>query len=461
MKNLIVIGAGPAGMSAAATAARGGAKVLLLDEQPHPGGQIFRNITRNRNTLPHLGPDYAKGLEQAEALQHPNLTCRFGSTVWRIDDGRAKDGPRVAYSQNGKSQSVAARHVLIATGAQERPTPFPGWTLPGVMPAGAAQILMKSSDLIPREAILAGTGPLLYLIAAQMIDAGTPPLALVETQTSSMMARALSKMPRAMIDRQQVFKGLSLLRKIQKAGVRRYTAAQEFRARPQGDGLTFTFTSKGKEHVLHCALLLCHQGIVPSTNLTRSAGIPHQWNVTQLCWQPTHDDDGRTDRPGLWVAGDGAGIFGADAACAQGVITANAILCALDDLSPDIARHINAHALNRRFRADALRPFLDAAYAPAPEFLSPVDETILCRCEEITAGQVRVAASNGAEGPRQMKTATRAGMGPCQGRMCDLSVTTTLAAHSGRHPTDLGPHRARSPCKPVTLGELSRLDLGD
>lgn len=454
--DLIVIGAGPAGMAAAATAARGGANVLLLDEQPRPGGQIYRNITRNHGKVPHLGPDYAKGLELTKALDHPNLECAFGSMVWRIEGG-----PRVAYSQNGESQVACAKHVLIATGAQERPTPFPGWTLPGVMPAGAAQILMKSSDLIPRDAILAGTGPLLYLIAAQMIDAGAPPLALVETQTTAMMARALPKLPRAMIDRQQIFKGLSLLRKIKKAGVCRYTGAHKFRAETQEDKLRFSFTSKGSRHDLSFALLLVHQGVVPSTNLTRAAGIAHSWNATQLCWQPDHDDSGRTDRAGLWVAGDGAGIFGADAARAQGVITANAILCALDDLRPDIARHINAHAANHRFRAHAVRPFLDAAYAPAPEFLSPPDNTVLCRCEEITARQVRAAAKDGATGPRQLKTATRAGMGPCQGRMCDLSITTTLAALTDMAPADIGPHRARSPSKPVTLGELSRFEIKD
>lgn len=461
MTDLIVIGAGPAGMAAATTAARGGARVLLLDEQPRPGGQIYRAITLNRDHLPHLGADYSKGLAQTDALDHPNITCVFGSTVWRIEDGA-----RVAYSVSGKSHIARAPHVLIATGAQERPTPFAGWTLPGVMPAGAAQILMKTSDLIPQRAILAGSGPLLYLIAAQMIDAGTPPLAMVETQTKAMMARALPKFPRALIAGPQLFHGLALLRKIRKAGVPRYTGAQAFGVTPRKDALVFSFTCKGQTHQLLCALLLTHQGVVPATHLPRSAGINHRWNHEQVCWQPDHDEDGRTNQPSLWIAGDGAGILGADAARAQGIISANAILRDWDGTGAGVARQLNARAIKDRFRAQALRPFLDAAYAPAPEFLSPPDATILCRCEDVTAGQIRAlgkgaAPGSLATGPRQTKTATRAGMGPCQGRMCDLSVTTTLAAQTAQSPADIGVHRARSPVKPITLGELAELDIGD
>lgn len=456
MTDLIVIGAGPAGMAAAATAAQGGARVLLLDEQPHPGGQIYRNITQNRNDLTYLGPDYASGLALAEALKHPALTCRFESTVWRIDEG-----PSVAYSRHGTSHLVNSPQVLIATGAQERPTPFPGWTLPGVMPAGAAQILMKSADLLPHDAILAGSGPLLYQIAAQMIDAGSPPLALVETQSLPATLRALPKFPRALMNHKQIVKGVSLLGKIRRAGVARYTAARDFRVEEAEGRLAFSFICGKHQHKLACTLLLTHQGVVPATHLTRSAGLRHTWNPDQLCWQPERDNEGRTSAPGLWVAGDGAGIFGAQAARAQGVIAAGAILQELGTNRPPQIQHALREAKSTLRRARALRPFLDAAYPPAQDILVPRDETILCRCEEITAGQIRTAAHAGADGPRQVKTATRAGMGPCQGRICDLSVVMTLAQATGRAPPDLGPHRARSPSKPITLDELSRLDLGD
>jgi len=172
--DLIIIGAGPAGMSAAGTAAQGGLKVLLLDEQPQAGGQIYRNVGKNRASRSWLGKEYASGAVLVDALEHPNITTEFGATVWRLEQG-----PRLVWSQGGASTVSAAPHVLLASGAQERPMPFPGWTLPGVMTAGAAQILMKTSGMLPKDAVLAGSGPLLYLVAAQMIDAGHPPQALV------------------------------------------------------------------------------------------------------------------------------------------------------------------------------------------------------------------------------------------------------------------------------------------
>ncbi|MFZ1482483.1 MAG: FAD/NAD(P)-binding oxidoreductase, partial [Paracoccaceae bacterium] len=184
--DLIIIGAGPAGMAAATTAARGGARVLLLDEQPQAGGQIYRNVGLNGGSRPWLGKDYLAGQPLVQALDHPNIRTEFSATVWRVERG-----PRVVWSRDGVSHLATAPHLLLAGGAQERPVAFPGWTLPGVMPTGAAQILMKTSGLFPRNAVLAGAGPLLYLIAAQMIDAGAPPQALVETQTPAMTARAL------------------------------------------------------------------------------------------------------------------------------------------------------------------------------------------------------------------------------------------------------------------------------
>ena len=170
--DLIIIGAGPAGMTAAVTAANHGAKVLLLDEQPQAGGQIYRNVKKQYEEKRYLGEDYFAGGKLVDALDHNNIRIEYSASVWRIDEG-----PQVVWSQHDISTISSAKQVLLATGAQERAVPFPGWTLPGVMTAGSAQILMKTSGLLPKDAVLAGSGPLLYLIATQMIDAGAPPKA--------------------------------------------------------------------------------------------------------------------------------------------------------------------------------------------------------------------------------------------------------------------------------------------
>jgi len=447
--DLIIVGAGPAGMAAAATVAKAGAQVLLLDEQPQAGGQIYRNVGVHADTRPYLGKDYLAGAPLVGALNDPNIRCEFGAAVWRIEAG-----PRVVWSRDGVSHLAKARHVLLAGGAQERPVPFPGWTLPGVMAAGAVQILMKTAGLLPRGAVLAGSGPLLYLIAAQLIDAGAPPLALVETQTPSMMRKASMRLPRAFFAAPTLLKGLGLLRKIRSANVPRHTGAAGFRASTAGDGdITFSFTAKGRRRSLTTPLLLTHQGVVAATHMTRSAGISHVWNAAQQAFQPLVDAWGRTDVPGIHVAGDGAGISGAEAAQAGGRLAALDILHLCGMLSEDARNQQSAADRATRWRALAIRPFLDAAYAPRPEFAAPDDATIICRCEEITAAEIRRSVADGASGTRQVKTATRAGMGPCQGRMCDQTVRGILSSCAITPATP----RARSPIKPIKLGELAAL----
>ena len=451
---IIIVGAGPAGMAAAATAANAGAKVLLLDEQRQAGGQIYRNVGVKNTTPSYLGKDYTAGKTLVQALVHNNISIEFGATVWRIDGHT--DKPSVVWSRDGISHIAAAPHILLAGGAQERPVPFPGWTLPGVMTAGSAQILMKTAGLLPRDAVLAGSGPLLYLIAAQMIAAGAPPKALVETQTKRTLLAASPHLPRALLAAPTLIKGFGLLLKISAAGVKRYTGASGFEATAEEDGsVAFRFESKGRQHRLLTPLLLTHQGVVPSTHLSRASGIPHEWNEQQDAFQPVADAWGQTERQGFHVAGDGAGIGGAESAQAAGRIAAFDMLHRLNRMS-EKDRDQNAkkdRAAQRR--ALAIRPLLDALYAPPTEFLSPPDETVVCRCEEVTAAEVRQSVSAGANGLRQIKTANRVGMGACQGRMCDLTVRGILVS-CGVSPAL---PRARTPIKPITLGELATLKL--
>ncbi|MFX0541276.1 FAD-dependent oxidoreductase [Roseovarius sp. S4756] len=451
--DIIIIGAGPAGMTAASIAAQNGLRVLLLDEQSRPGGQIFRNVSQSGDRLNWLGKDYRAGARLVDALDHPNIDHRPGARLWRIEAG-----PRVIWSDGEASHVAVAPHVLLASGAQERPVPFPGWTLPGVMTAGAAQILMKTSGLLPRNAVLAGSGPLLYLVAAQMINAGHAPLALVETQGKRMLLRALPHLPKALFGARTLAKGLGLLARIRAAGVPRYTDASCFSASADDDDrIEFRFRRKGRTERIACDLLLTHQGVIPSTHMSRSAGIAHVWNPAQVALQPVCDAWGRTDRPGVYVAGDGAGIGGAEAAEAAGEMAALDILRSSGRISEDARNQGSAPARATLFRARAIRPFLDAAYRPPAEILSPPDETIVCRCEELSAGAIRQGIAEGAAGPRQIKTALRAGMGPCQGRMCEGTIRGIVADGDATAMARVDPPRARTPVTPVRLGELATL----
>ena len=174
---LAIIGAGPAGMAAAALAAELGVETTLIDEPGSPGGQIYRGGRARPRPNSPLGPDYLAGRDLATALRNSRVEYRADTTLWHIDP----DGTLYLES-NGRSEMLTAHRILLATGAFERPVPIPGWTLPGVMTVGAAQILLKSADLVPTgRTVLAGQGPLLYLIAAQLARAGAPPIAMLET----------------------------------------------------------------------------------------------------------------------------------------------------------------------------------------------------------------------------------------------------------------------------------------
>ncbi len=453
-----VIGTGPAGLAAAEVLGAAGAGVMLLDEQPAPGGQIYRGLgSATPARLRVLGKDYAAGRGLLAALDRPGVSFTGGATVWEVTRGRS-----VSFSVAGVARQVAARQLILATGATERPMPFPGWTLPGVMTAGAGQILLKTSGLLPPvPLVLAGSGPLLFLLAAQYLAAGQEIAALVETTPPANRFLALPHLPGALAIPRYLLKGIGLLARIRRAGIPHFRAASGLRAEGEGRVEALSFTAEGRAHRLPCAALLIHCGVVPNVQASRALNLDHAWDERQKCWRPRLDRFGRTGADGILIAGDGGGITGAEAAAHGGRLAALAALAGLgriDTAELDRRAAPERRALERHLRA---RPFLDALYAPSPEFLDPPDETILCRCEEVTAGKVRDFADLGCLGPNQAKAFGRPGMGPCQGRYCGLTVASVIAARRGVPVAEVGYYRIRPPLKPVTLGELAAMDLPD
>ena len=455
--DLIVLGAGPAGMAAARTGADGGAKVLLIDEQTSPGGQIYRSVLEAPEGRRHqLGADYADGRALVRALEHENISVEFSATVWRVDDDAT-----VTYSIGGGGGGVArqarGQHLIVTTGALERPLPVPGWTLPGVMTVGAAQILLKASGVAPERAVLAGSGPLLYLLASQLIAAGVPPAALIETQTWRNYFSALKFSPGAIRGWRHLMKGRNMLRQIRAAGVPRYRGAKDISISGDGSVSAITFAAAGRCYELTCDTVLLHGGVIPNIQITRSLRLDHHWDDRQLCFRPRTDVWGLTSNPLIRVAGDGAGIGGAEAARLNGHLTAFGALERLGRLTVT-ARDAKAAPLRAALaRETAIRPFLDALYRPPKELRQPADDVVICRCEEVTAGDIRRYAKLGCTGPNQAKAFGRSGMGPCQGRYCGLTVTELLAEANGLPPDDVGYYHIRSPLKPISLGELASL----
>ena len=374
-----------------------------------------------------------------------------GATVWSLDPQRI-----VGVSIDGKARMIEARRVIIATGSQERPFPVPGWTLPGVMTAGGAQTALKAQGLLPDgRTVIAGTGPLLWLLAAQILRAGGKIEAILDTTPRRNWLRALPHLPDFMLS-PYFAKGLGLLREVRaKAPVVRADRIEAVGT----DRLSEVVFGQGDgERRIAADLLLLHQGVVPNVNLALAAGIRHAWNERQLCFQPVLDQDFGSSVPGIAVAGDGAGIAGGTAAAERGRIAA---IAAVRALKPEAAVPDPQTVRQRLQREEMGRAFLDWLNRPADRFRQPEGDTIVCRCEEVTAQQVRDTADMGCEGPNQMKAFLRCGMGPCQGRLCGLTVTELIATQRDTTPAEVGYYRLRPPVKPITLAELASLPISE
>ena len=453
--DVLVVGAGPAGMVAATVAASAGLATLLVDEGTGPGGQVWRAVTTTPvMSRPVLGEDYWAGMEVVRALQRSGASYLPGTGVWSLDASGV-----AGLSADGTVRQVGARQVVIATGALERPFPVPGWTLPGVMTVGAAQGLLKSSGLYPTGRVaIAGAGPLLWLYAAQLLRSGGRPELILDTTDAGAQLAAATRFP-AFAASPYLAKGLALMAEVRRQvpvishvtalaieGTERVSAVNYWRGTRDGS--------------IAAETVLLHQGVVPQVNLAMAAGVPHTWDERQLCFVPEIDGDGRTGLARIAIAGDGGGIAGWEAAVERGRLAgigaARALGIAADRL-PDAGA-----ALARLRMLEAPRAFLDTLYRPAQRLRIPAGKTIVCRCEEVRADEVERAVDVGALGPAQLKSYTRCGMGPCQGRMCGLTVTELIAARRGVSPAEVGHFRIRQPVKPITLAELASMpaDVG-
>lgn len=452
--DVVVAGAGPAGLAAASEAARAGLDTLLVDENAGPGGQIYRAITTTPvKSRPILGEEFWAGRHLVDEMRESGAQAIQGATVWSLDPDL-----QLGISLGGRSRIVAARRVVVATGTMERPFPIPGWTLPGVMTAGAAQTLLKSSGLLPSgRTVLAGTGPLLWLLAAQMLRAGGTLEAILDTTPSGNMMKAARHAAGFLLSPLFV-KGLALRREVARK-VRVVRHVTSLAANGEGTLQSVTYGTRGGTTTTRPVdTLLLHQGVIPNTSLAMAAGVAHQWDDRQLCWSPVLDEDGRSSVEGILVAGDGAGIAGATAAEARGRIAG---LAAARDLTSGRTLADPQVIRQRLQREERARPFLDIFFAPPDAMRIPGDETIVCRCEEVTAGEVREAARLGCTGPNQLKAFLRTGMGPCQGRLCGLTLTELIAQTNGASPAEVGHLRVRPPVKPIALSELADMPVSE
>ncbi len=449
--DVVIIGAGPAGMAAAIEAATAGLSVVVLDENAAPGGQIYRAVeAASGRKAAVLGKDYMAGKALVDEFRACSASYLPGAAVWNIGTDKL-----VEYSRDGRSARIRAEAIVAATGALERPCPLPGWTLPGVTTVGALQILIKTSGVVHEDAVLVGSGPLLWLLAAQMVEAGAPPKAVLENLPKGRLMAAMPHLPNALRAKEYLFKGLSLIRQVRKAGVPVHRNATDIRIEGDTSATAVSFVSGGKAQRIESTTIALHQGVVPNQQVTRLMRCQHVWDSSQQCFRPGLSDHGETSMADLYVAGDGGGIQGAKSAEMQGRLVGMHI--AEQKGKPRSDRQAKLRAAVQR--EAQVRPFLEALYAPAPDIIAPADGTVVCRCEEVTAGSVREAVDVGAPGPNQVKSFLRTGMGPCQGRVCGLAVTAIIAAQMKQEPQEVDYYRIRPPLKPLPLAELANYEV--
>ena len=465
--DLAVLGAGPAGASAAMAAAAAGLTVLLVDEARSAGGQIHRETPVSLRPARHdpgaADPDRRAGDVLRRDLERSGVATAFGWRVWSVV--RLERGFRLDAIGRDAPHTVEATALLAATGAIERILPFPGWTTPGVFGLAAATIALKSQRISPgRRVVVAGAGPLLASVAAGVLKARARVAAVVDLNgPAEWLATAPSLALRPGLAAQGAGWAIHLLKArvpvhfrasvVRALGDERLEAV-EVAALGRDDGRR----SGGSAVRIDADALCVGHGLAPATEVPRLLRAECVFDRALGGWRPATDRFGRTGVPGLYVAGDGAGVLGGQAALLAGRAAGEAIAADLRGSAP-VGRASWAGWRARRFGAAMTRLTATktavAAAIPA--------QTIVCRCEDVTRAEIDAACDAGARDVNQLKHFTRCGMGPCQGRVCGEAASELLALRLVATGTvadiDAGRRRAgqwtgRVPLRPVPLAAL-------
>lgn len=444
---VIVIGAGPAGVRAAQALVEAGYRPVVIDEGRRDGGQIYRRqpegFKRSYDALYGTEAKRAQALHRTFDELKSHIDYLPETIVWNITPGE------LHLVTGERYRSLEFDALIVCSGATDRLMPVKGWHYAGTYSLGGAQVALKSQGCaIGERPVLLGSGPLLYLLAAQYVKAGANLVAVLDTSTPRQRRSGLSAMAAMPAT---LLKGIKLLYTLKRARIPIYHGVRplEIVGTPN-DGVRGIAVerSDGTKLELQCDAVALGYHLRPETQLADLAGCAFEFSEVGRQWLPSVDEDGRSRVKGVYLAGDGVRVRGADAAEQAGRLAA---LAALSDLGAKVnGMDTLRRSLQRYTRfADGLRrafawPFEEAARLP--------DETIVCRCESITAGALReVVRNTGACEANRAKAFSRVGMGRCQGRYCGHAGAEIIAAAAGVPLVQVGRLRSAAPVKPLTM----------
>lgn len=442
----LVIGAGPAGIRAAATLVAAGFRPIVADEAPACGGQIYRQplVPDGRDARARYGSEAAKAqrLHREFAELADRIDYLPDTLVWNLSGGVAD------VVTCGTHRRLPHDDLILATGAMDRILPVPGWTLPGVFSLGGSQIALKAQGcVIGTRVVFAGTGPLLYLVAWQYMKAGVDVAAVLDAApfTSQMaMVKALGSFPAV------VFRGTRFVAELIKSGtIIRYGINRlRFEGEKRVEGVSYEI--RGKRHRIACDGAGFGLGLKSETQLADLAGCRFTFNERDRAWLPQLDDGRRSSVAGVYLAGDGSGIAGADAAELSGE---RAALALIEDRGLPVDGR-RANLLEKRLaRISRFRSILEQSFPFPSHWIADLpQETTVCRCEEIDVATIREAVDRfDLVEMNRLKAVSRVGMGRCQGRLCSAAAAEFLSSSTGRSVDSVGRLRGQAPVKPLPM----------
>ncbi|MDN3359396.1 NAD(P)/FAD-dependent oxidoreductase [Actinomadura sp. DC4] len=459
--DLLVVGGGPAGISAARSAAAAGMNVVLADERPTLGGQIYKQPGPGFTVTDPAAMDgqFRYGRSLIDSLDGSGVDVRLRTSVVAVE------GRRVFLVTDGSAaRELTARRLVLAPGAHDRPVAFPGWTLPGVITAGGLQTLAKTQRVLPGERTLfAGSGPVALAFPAQLGHYGADIVTALEAgpapRPGDFLRIARAARGNAVLLRDAARYRAMLLR--QRIPLRYGRIV----VRAEGDGRVERVVHAavdadwrviaGTEETVEVDVLCVGYGFVASLELMRLAGCDFDYQEDLGGHVVRRDEWHRTSVDGVYAAGDGAGVEGSFVAIDEGHIAGLAAAMDAGAMSEKDAAAASAAARRRLARRRALNAATKRLYRVGPGiFELPADDTVICRCEAVRRRDLAPAIAS-TDDINLVKAYTRAGMGPCQGRICQRQVSALIARHHGRPVEDVALATPRMPVRPVPIGALA------